>query len=281
MKKDNKDYLQEIDDYFHQLHSSNDKKSAPMVVFGISLKSKKVSRDWDLVCENLAKTLRTILANTDHNFRICIAGHERPDIAELEHDLVTWIPVNFEPPVNAKGFSTDKKQKRGVIGAYLRHLGYSGYFMPLDADDWVHCRFVELIRSFPITNAFIFEKGFMTNINYDEVWIRNTFYKGCGSGSIFYFSNQEFPVSPSRKDVRRSPFGLTVTTHTKITGELNERNISFRMIELPMVTYVFGHGENNSIIKGKKENSRKADYYDATGERIADLFSQHFKFEST
>lgn len=67
------------------------------IVFAISLKSKAVSRDWGTVQNNLAKTLRSILHSTDANFRIVIAGHEKPDIAELKHEYVTWLSVDFPP----------------------------------------------------------------------------------------------------------------------------------------------------------------------------------------
>lgn len=269
--------LVRIDDYFKIQQTIRSNEKAPSLAFGISLKSKRVSKDWNLIEKNLSKTLRTILNNTDKHFQVVIAGHEKPDIPEMLDKQVTWLQVDFDPPTKPKGFSPDKFKKRTVIGTYLRKSGFTGYFMPLDADDWVHYRFVEYIRSQPITDAFVIEKGFMTNIKNQEIWLREDFFKGCGSGAIFYLKNKDFPKFSLKKEVKRKLFRLTLKTHPRILEFLARKNKKCTIIDLPLMTYVFGHGENNSIIKGKKEASRSADYYHTKGEPIDMLFFKHFR----
>ena len=122
--------LDRIEDYFRDLESNvskgpKEEKHKKEIAFAISLKSRIVSRNWDQVQANLSMTLRSILRNTDQNFRIIIAGHEKPDIKEIEHSQVTWLSVDFPPPVppgSAPEFSEDKRHKRRVIGAYLRKI---------------------------------------------------------------------------------------------------------------------------------------------------------------
>lgn len=255
----------------------NQDKKKPEIAFAISLKSKTVSLNWERVQDNLSKTLRSILRNSDQHYRILIAGHEKPDITELQNDRVTWLPVDFPPPADTYHFSPDKMNKRRVMGAYLRDIGYSGYFMPIDADDWVHYRFVEFIRSHPITDAFILDKGIMANTSLHEAWLRKGFYRGCGSSAVYYFSNHDLPATSRREDVQHSLFGLSIMDHKTVGSHLVELNKDYTMIDFPLVTWVLGHGDNNSVLKGKKNNGISAKDYRTHGEELEEWFYDYFK----
>lgn len=270
-----KEQLLQFEQYVSQLTLKNNNDNE--VAFGISLKSKSVSRSWKRVQVNLTKTLRTILNNTDQNFRIIIAGHNKPNIKEINHEKVTWLCVKFNPPTTSKGFWRDKIQKRGVIGAYLRKSGFNGYFMPVDADDWIHCRFVEYIRSFPLTSSFVFNKGFMVNLSRNEIWTRKHFYKGCGTSQLFYFNNEEFPKSSKRVDVLKSNFKVASgRAHGKVVEYLNKISKQYIFIHDPLIIWVMAHGDNNSIIKGKLDKSVSAKKYNSQGEKIENWLYEFF-----
>ncbi len=97
------EHLDQVDDYFEKIKiAENNKSNEVEVAFAISLKSKRVSRNWTRVQNNLARTLRSIINNTDQNYRIVIAGHEKPNIEEMKHERVTWLPVRFPPPTTYK-----------------------------------------------------------------------------------------------------------------------------------------------------------------------------------
>lgn len=271
-----KEQLIQIEEYFKQNGLNEEpKQQKNQIAFAISLKSKTVSRDWTRVQANLADTLRSLMKNTDQNFRIIIAGHEKPELEELEHERVIWLPVDFPPPsfTNFGSFGRDKYRKRIEIGKYLRKEGYSGYFMPLDADDWIHHRFVEFIRSSPLLDAYIIDKGFQVNVMRKEVWYRNRFHSGCGSSAVFYFSNNDFPSTSKREDVEKTPFGMAVKDHKKVAEHLEEIDREYKMAEFPLVTWVLGHGDNNSVIKGSKDNGITS----KNCEKLEDWFYDYFK----
>ncbi|MDQ1004178.1 uncharacterized protein (UPF0333 family) [Neobacillus niacini] len=118
------EHLDQVDDYFEKIKIVvYNKPNEVEVAFAISLKSKRSSRNWTRVQNNLARTLRSIINNTDQNFRIVIAGHEKPNITEMKHERVTWLPVHFPPPTHISKYSSDKFRKCRVIGAYLRRSG--------------------------------------------------------------------------------------------------------------------------------------------------------------
>ena len=247
------------------------------IVFAISLKSKKVSHDWENVEKNLSKTLKTLLSNTDQNFRVIIAGHEKPEIDELQHKNVEWISVDFPAPEDRQDYEIDKMRKRNVIGAYLLEEGYSGYFMPLDGDDWVHYRFVEYLRLQPFHDAFILNKGLMVNLTKKTMWSRYNFHHGCGSSSIFYFANEDFPNTPNLDPFINIPFNIALKHHPALTVYLNEDNKSFHMINFPFVAWILAHGDNQSMEQGWKNNRISAKKYGANEELLDNWLYQYFK----
>lgn len=254
---------------------------APEIAFAISLKSKRSSLNWERVQENLAKTLRSILSNTDQNFRIIIAGHEEPKIQELNHEKVTWISVKFSPPTDSKGFSRDKMQKRIAIGNYLKRINFSGYFMPVDADDWLHYRFVEYIRSLPKTDAFIINKGYMVNLFKSRIWMRNSsFFRGCGTSQIIYFKNEELPNTTEWNNNTNINYKVVLKSHAFIKQQLEKINKKYSMVNYPIVTWVLAHGDNNSILLGKHDRNISAERYRAKDEKLESWFYNSFKISS-
>jgi hypothetical protein len=280
-----KEHLEKVEEYLNRDHSEvlrrpKEEKLPIEIAFAISLKSKTVSRDWNVVQANLAKTLRSILSNTDQNLRILIAGHEKPEIEELQHDRVAWLPVDFPPPVDSNRFSYDKLLKRLVIGAYLKKKGFSGYFMPIDADDWIHYRFVEFIRSRPFSDAFIVKKGFMANLVREEIWVRDHFYNGCGSSAVVYFSNSDFSLSTKMRIVQGTSFGVVLKPHMRIAQHLEEMNKKYTMIDVPLVSWVIGNGENLTLLLGKLNQGISAKSYAANGEKFEEWFYDYFKIRT-
>lgn len=246
-----------------------------LIIFAISLKSKRVARNWETVIKQFGKTLRSILNNTHQNFKIIVAGHEKPDIKELNNNKVTWIGVNFPISRSKVGMSTDKMNKRKAIAQYLSAEGFSGYFMPLDADDWVHYRLVEFINKTPFTKAIIFNKGIMSNLMKNEIWMISNFYKHCGSCSIFYFQNEQFPSDHTYKG---GVFhALTLTSHPKIIQYLKMHKVKYSLVDFPLVFRVFGYGDNNLTVKGKLSLDLSASNFNTTGVPFHDEIFQYFK----
>ncbi|MBY0001875.1 hypothetical protein H7S55_16990 [Priestia aryabhattai] len=275
-----KKQLDEVEKYFKELNSDietkiNTSPNNKEIAFGISLKSKKVSRNWNKVQKNLSNTLKSIFRNTDQHFRVVIAGHNKPTIKELRDKRVKWLPVKFSSPTSPKGFTQDKMRKRRKIGEYLYKVGFSGYFMAVDADDWIHHRFVEYIRSQPFSNAFILEKGLITNIGRKEIWETGDFYKKCGTNALFYFSKKDFP-NPKKK--KGNIFAtLTLKAHPKSPDRLKKLNKDYKMITLPFVIWVLSHGDNNSMLKGNKDPGISAKDYGIQGEKLEDWFYKYFR----
>ena len=223
------------------------------ICFAISLKSKQASQSWEKVQNCLSNTIKTILNNTDKNFIIIVAGHEKPNIPEMSSNKVIWLQVNTKPPKDLSEFSKDKMYKRKTIGAYLRNAGFSGYFLPTDADDWVHCKFVEYVRQLPISKYYIVNKGLFVNILNQKCSLKNNFYRHCGTSTIFYFNNHEFPLTVKKEDVKNVPFSVVTRSHSNVINNFKDLGIDYSFIDFPAIAYILGHGDNISVLKGKKK----------------------------
>jgi hypothetical protein len=112
--------------------------------FGIGLIAKRRARDWELVQSLLRLTLASVLAQTDQDYRVVIAGHDRPR-AMPDDARFRFLPVDW-PADRPDEHNSDGGMKKYRIGEDLLERG-GGLLMLLDADDWVDRRLVELART--------------------------------------------------------------------------------------------------------------------------------------
>jgi|GEM_PF-758002 len=251
------------------------------VAFLVSMRSKRASRDWDAACACLSKTLRTVFAQSDQNYRVFIAGHEKPDIPELNSNKVTWMSVSHTPPSNPRGFTADKNAKRRELGFLLGKKGFEGFVMPLDADDWIHRRLVEFIRRSGERRPTFFDAGFICNLEERAVRVRpgangkRPFFKGCGSGSYFYFKHADFPRSPTVRASKKVKFLYAVSSHVSVFEKLLQDGVGIARVQIPMINWVLGHMNNNSFLKGRNTNPSSGE----SPQTIGTLFVEKFAYQ--
>ncbi|MFW2830107.1 glycosyltransferase family 2 protein [Sphingomonas sp. ID0503] len=131
----------------------------PPFWFGISLISAQASKDWERTVAVFRNCLRAILAQDDPHFRVVVAGHERPEVPELNDPRVSFIVSDRAPAAKPSEFRADKMWKRRLIFHRMR-AGGGGYFMPVDADDLVSNRLVSYIRAQGVKPGFVIQKGY-------------------------------------------------------------------------------------------------------------------------
>lgn len=114
--------------------------------FGIPLIARAACADWALAGRLLGLTLRSVLAQTDGDFRVMLAGHDVPPCwAALADERFTFLPADW--PVAAPTLANDDGgAKKARIDAGVRAAG-GGLLMYLDADDWVDRDLVRAARA--------------------------------------------------------------------------------------------------------------------------------------
>ena len=114
-----------------------------MLVFIVTVKSKTVSKDWDHFSRLVERTIQSICNQKDSNFKVFVACHEIPEISFVDDNRVTFLQVDFPPPVldgsprennRKKNFDKTNKIKFAVEEAKKENVSY---IMIVDGDDCV------------------------------------------------------------------------------------------------------------------------------------------------
>jgi hypothetical protein len=117
-------------------------------VFGIPLIGRAAASDWALVDRLLQLTLHSVLAQTDQDFMVVLAGHDRPPAWEqlvASDPRFAFIRADWDPePPSAA--NDDGGRKKFLIKQRVREAG-GGLLMFLDADDWVDRDLVRAARA--------------------------------------------------------------------------------------------------------------------------------------
>ena len=117
-------------------------------VFGIPLIARAVASDWDRIDELLRLTLRSVAAQTDDDYEVVLAGHDRPEswLQHAEGDPRFRFLQSEWPPEEPTSRNDDGGMKRWRIKEYMQESG-GGLLMYLDADDLIDRRLVEAARA--------------------------------------------------------------------------------------------------------------------------------------
>lgn len=246
-------------------------------VFAISLRSKASSKSWERVVNQLSITLDSILKQEGARYQVYICGHEKPCIPHLEDKRVKWITATHDAPSDPRYYSQDKMRKRRIIGAELKKAGWNGYFMPFDADDVIHHRFLEYFGKVGLQELNFLGSGFVVNWRMKKVWVRlatrNPFYKGCGTSSIFWFNNEDLPDAPYGKHDAVTRFSLALADHTQVALISKALGTPVNVVPLPLAAWILDHGNNNSMIKGVKATGAVSKDAEELGTEFCNAFS--------
>jgi hypothetical protein len=158
--------------------------------FGIPLMPRASARDWSLIGALLELTLSSVLAQTDQDFRVIVAGHDCPDILSSD-TRIRFLKADW--PVEAiRSDNLDRGRKTQAINDFVLQSG-GGLLMFLDADDWVDVTLVEAARSLvgPYDVVALIESGFATDFQSlraavlpDRRVFAGEFHRICGSSAV-------------------------------------------------------------------------------------------------
>ena len=71
-----------------------------MIYFGVPLRSKASSNNWDNVTRVFNRTLRSIYRQTDPGFKIIVACHDLPELFEAYDERVEFLIADCPVPTN-------------------------------------------------------------------------------------------------------------------------------------------------------------------------------------
>jgi len=94
-----------------------------MVYFGIPLRAKAASNNWDNVVKVFNRTLRSITSQTDREYKVIVACHDIPKVSFVHDADLEFIQVDSPIPVTQHEKMLDKGWKVSAIACRVRELG--------------------------------------------------------------------------------------------------------------------------------------------------------------
>ncbi len=220
--------------------------SAEPFTFGIPLIARSVAADWQLVESLLTLTLGSLAGQGDHDFRVIVAGHDRPAIeaaAPFDFLRIDW-------PVEAvRADNLDRGRKVQAINEAVLAVG-GGLLMILDADDWVDTRLVATARATiaPGNIGAVIERGYAIDprrrraLPIPHAAFDRSFDRLCGSSVIARLD----PLAPDA--LHRDPYAV-LHEHYRFADLALEAGAVCRTLDVAGA-YVVNTSANHSEVHG-------------------------------
>ncbi|WP_336488763.1 glycosyltransferase family A protein [Methylobacterium nigriterrae] len=217
--------------------------------FGIALVPRPLARNWALIEALLDLTLTSVGAQTDPDFRVVIACHDRPRTAMDGDPRLSILPADW--PVRETGpHNDDSGRKKHALNDHVLAQG-GGLFMLVDADDWVDRETVAAARACigPEEVGGLIEAGMILDLRTRRIAalphpdiFPGEFHRLCGTSTVAC-------LRPGAADpVRRDPFS-TLRSHHQWLEMARERGV--RLASLPIsACYLINTSENHSDLHG-------------------------------
>lgn len=216
--------------------------------FAIALTPRETAQDWGRVEALLDRTLASLRAQTDPDWRALIAVHDRPRLAVADA-RIGFVDVDW--PVSPPGpHNDDSGRKKHLLSDMLRDRG-GGYLMVLDADDWVDRDLVAAARDSigPKDVGGLIHAGLAVDLAtlyaapLPHAALEGLpFHRFCGSCGVVLIRPE------AETSIGRDPFAI-LRSHHRWVEVAEEHGVS--LAHLPVSgAYLINTGENHSDLHG-------------------------------
>ena len=229
----------------------------------IPLKAKAVSKNWDMVCKNLKRTVTSILAQSSTEFSAIVVGHDKPDFLEEIRDSIDlkgscyFLPFNdFPPPTlyqndietNQLRYESDRCNKilKGIMHLSKNSSPAISHWFALDADDLLSNVFVETLPLYEGSDAIVLDNGYFLFNSTGIINEENSFSAYCGSSAILSNALMSLPDKVTSIDSYKKAMPYGSISHVFMKDKLTEVGLKVVIPEKRIIMYVRDNGENIS-----------------------------------
>ncbi len=217
----------------------------------VPLKSKKISRDWQITSEALESTINAILSQSNENYVVVVVGHDCPEfLSSLDNNKITFTEVSTPAPDRQLVNFTNKelindKNLKIITGLLLLEKESLSYIYQLDSDDLIHKDFVKTILAQNECAGMIINGGYIYYKSLKRMILTKHVHHLCGSTNIISTKYLSFPPKADLKYVNDVPW--TKYRHMNLYKFFNDDiNKPFKTLEIPLLAYVVASGDNFS-----------------------------------
>ena len=212
-----------------------------MLIFIIPLKSKQVSKNWNLVCKLFERTLRSVCNQTSHKFKAIVVCHELPNI-NFTHSHVTYFQVNFDIPDEDYWSKEKDKMHKMLVGMNIAQDYAPSHIMFVDADDCISKNLAQFVIKNNSCNGWVVNSGYEYREDIKSLIVRNkNFHLRTNTSHIIRNKLLEPYINMNIDDIKRENCILYHIDTAKIL-----RNQGNPLVALPFkaVVYITDNGEN-------------------------------------
>lgn len=226
--------------------------------FGIPLIARASSGNWQLVEHLFELTLRSVLAQSDADFRVLLAAH---DVPARWRSLATdprFVLLQADWPAQHPTVANDDGgRKKWLIKQAVRRSG-GGLLMFLDADDWVSSDLVRTARSTMkpddvgaiVSDGYALDHASLRVLRFPIADAFNgEFHELCGSSTIGR-------VVPDSSDPIRLDPHEALGSHHQWLKSASDQNVALARLAVAGM-YLVGTGQNHSEQHGPNGDWRK------------------------
>jgi hypothetical protein len=220
------------------------------LMFAIPFAARCVTLDWDRACVSLARTLRSVLNQSDSDFYVGVCCHDIPVLPVDIKDRVNLVGADFLPPIGrSKEMYRDKSRKKHELARILSQMG-GGYYFGLDADDLVSRDLVAYAREEADASGYLIETGYVLGANAGTLapvpgaWRDKPFHQVCGSCTILNLSCSELRGGELFR--RNEGLFLRMRQHGRYGVDAAALGRALKPIPFPAGVYVLNNGNNIS-----------------------------------
>ncbi|MBW8191625.1 hypothetical protein K0504_11305 [Neiella marina] len=218
----------------------------------IPLKSKAISRDWQVTSDALAATLCSIAQQTSGQYQAVVVGHDIPEGFAERFKHIQFATVDFAVPNRSAPDFTHKeliKDKNLKIARGLQLLSSSpeiAFWYGLDSDDLLADDFVETVLTEAKGRAgLIIDGGFIVYQRANRVIPIDNLSLYCGSTSVVAREYILIPQELSVEGLIGVPWSRY--PHMQIAEFFKtELKLPYANLKKPLLAYVLGSGDNIS-----------------------------------
>jgi len=223
-----------------------------MIYFAIPLRSKTTTNNWGKIQTLFNNTIRSIYSQTDPNFKIIVACHEKPEIDFEVDDRLEFIQVDFPSPTKKEEQMPDKFYKKRYIAKRVRELG-GGHIMFVDADDLVSNSIAKFVNARPDEGGWYLNFGYEYNQLTHKIQIMPFFHLICGTCAIMKFEVNDLPSDVKFKGFVQEKKYIFDYSHSDWKSVYGIKKTKLK--QLPFIGAVYNINTGENVSKVNVENS--------------------------
>lgn len=226
-----------------------------MLIFIIPLQSPRASKNWPHVSVLAQRTLRSVLRQTDQDFRVFLVCNEPPDLCPA-HPALTILERDFPAP-DMSVWENRMADKWGKVrvGLMAARRYASCHIMVVDADDCVSNRLSGLCAEHPESNGWFFDQGWFRDEGSRIIFKKKKdFDMVCGTSSIVRAGPDDLPTEEKGD---RESIHILRSGHTKIRVNSVARGTPLEPLPFLGAVYCLATGENHTAFSLQGWRSKK------------------------